>query len=85
MLGSRHDPARAPDGAGDTPRGGRARGLEGAAPRSWTPPSSTWCKQDPFSGHVVLRSTDASAAGHDFRLWTTLKVPQGYSLQKHCE
>jgi hypothetical protein len=42
-------------------------------------------KQDPFSGHVVLRSTDANAAGHDFRLWTTLKVPQGYSLQKHCE
>jgi DNA-binding Lrp family transcriptional regulator len=42
-------------------------------------------KEDPFSGHVVLRSTDANAAGHDFRLWTTLKVPQGYSLQKHCE
>ena len=42
-------------------------------------------REDPFSGHVVLRSTDASAAGHDFRLWTTLKVPQGYSLQKHCE
>ncbi len=40
---------------------------------------------DPFSGHVVLRSTDASAAGHDYRLWTTLKVPQGFSLQKHCE
>jgi hypothetical protein len=40
---------------------------------------------DPFSGHVVLRSTDPGAAGHDFRLWTTLKVPQGYSLQKHCE
>lgn len=42
-------------------------------------------KEDPFSGHVVLRSTDANAAGHDFRLWTTLKVPQGYSLHKHCE
>ena len=42
-------------------------------------------KHDPFSGHVVLRSTDANAAGHDFRLWTTLKVPQGYSLRKHCE
>jgi DNA-binding Lrp family transcriptional regulator len=42
-------------------------------------------KRDPFSGHVVLRSTDADAAGHDFRLWTTLKVPQGYSLDKHCE
>ena len=42
-------------------------------------------RSDPFSGHVVLRSTDTTAAGHDFRLWTTLKVPQGYSLQKHCE
>jgi DNA-binding Lrp family transcriptional regulator len=42
-------------------------------------------KDDPFSGHVVLRSTDAQAAGHDYRLWTTLKVPQGYSLPKHCE
>lgn len=42
-------------------------------------------KQDPFSGHVVLRSTDAQAAGHDYRLWTTLKVPQGFSLQRHCE
>lgn len=42
-------------------------------------------REDPFSGHVVLRSTDANAAGHDFRLWTTLKVPQGYSLKKHCE
>jgi DNA-binding Lrp family transcriptional regulator len=42
-------------------------------------------KDDPFSGHVVLRSTDAGAAGHDYRLWTTLKVPQGYDLHKHCE
>jgi hypothetical protein len=42
-------------------------------------------KDDPFSGHVVLRSTDPDAAGHDFRLWTTLKVPQGYSLTRHCE
>ena len=42
-------------------------------------------RDDPFSGHVVLRSTDANAAGHEFRLWTTLKVPQGYSLRKHCE
>jgi DNA-binding Lrp family transcriptional regulator len=42
-------------------------------------------REDPFSGHVVLRSTDPSAAGHDYRLWTTLKVPQGFSLQRHCE
>jgi hypothetical protein len=39
---------------------------------------------DPFSGHVVLRSTDRECPGGDFRLWTTLKVPQGFSLQKHC-
>ena len=42
-------------------------------------------KDDPFSGHVVLRSTDPEAAGHNYRLWTTLKVPQGYSLRRHCE
>lgn len=41
-------------------------------------------KQDPFSGHVVLRTTDKDAAGAGYRLWTTLKVPQGYSLEKHC-
>jgi len=41
-------------------------------------------KQDPFSGHVVLRTTDKAAAGANYRLWTTVKVPQGYSLQKHC-
>jgi DNA-binding Lrp family transcriptional regulator len=42
-------------------------------------------REDPFSGHVVLRSTDLGTAGHDYRLWTTLKVPQGFSLQRHCE
>lgn len=41
--------------------------------------------QDPFSGHVVVRSTDRRCAGSEFRLWTTLKVPVGFSLQKHCE
>jgi hypothetical protein len=40
---------------------------------------------DPFSGHVVLRSTDTVSAGSDYKLWTTLKVPQGFSLQAHCE
>lgn len=39
---------------------------------------------DPFSGHVVIRTTDAAAAGARYRLWTTLKVPQGYSLERHC-
>lgn len=40
---------------------------------------------DPFTGHIVLRrSEDASAAGADYRLWTTVKVPRGYgSVQEH--
>jgi hypothetical protein len=42
-------------------------------------------QRDPFSGHVVLRSTDAVTAGSDYKLWTTVKVPQGFSLQVHCE
>ena len=39
---------------------------------------------DPFSGHVVIRSTDAATPGSAYRLWTTLKVPQGYSIEKHA-
>lgn len=42
-------------------------------------------QQDPFSGHVVTRSTDTASAGSTYKLWTTLKVPQGYSMTKHCE
>jgi DNA-binding Lrp family transcriptional regulator len=42
-------------------------------------------QRDPFSGHVVLRSTDTMSAGSDYKLWTTLKVPRGFSLQAHCE
>ncbi|MBL6764746.1 MAG: Lrp/AsnC family transcriptional regulator [Verrucomicrobiae bacterium] len=42
-------------------------------------------EQDPFSGHVVTRTTDNVSAGSTYKLWTTLKVPQGYSLAKHCE
>lgn len=42
-------------------------------------------QQDPFSGHVVTRSTDPASPGSTYRLWTTLKVPQRYSLEKHCE
>jgi DNA-binding Lrp family transcriptional regulator len=42
-------------------------------------------QRDPFSGHVVLRSTDTLSAGSDYKLWSTLKVPQGFSLQAHCE
>ena len=42
-------------------------------------------RDDPFSGHVVLRSTDMATAGSDYKLWTTLKVPRGVSLQDHAE
>src|SRR5215210_666644 len=42
-------------------------------------------QQDPFSGHVVIRSTDAQTAGSEYRLWTTLKVPVGQSMPAHCE
>src|SRR5438128_1151158 len=45
-----------------------------------------WMSQrDPFSGHVVLRSTETIRAGSDYKLWTTVKVPHGFSLQQHCE
>jgi hypothetical protein len=39
---------------------------------------------DPFSGHVVIRTTDEATPGSNYRLWTTLKVPQGYSIEKHA-
>ena len=42
-------------------------------------------KRDPFSGHVVIRSTDAETPGSAYRLWTTLKVPLGFSMRAHCE
>lgn len=41
--------------------------------------------KDPFSGHVVIRSTDSATPGSQYRLWTTLKVPQGYSIRKHAD
>src|SRR3989475_2072112 len=42
-------------------------------------------QKDPCSGHVVIRSTDAATPGSNYKLWTTLKVPQAYSMRKHCE
>jgi DNA-binding Lrp family transcriptional regulator len=39
---------------------------------------------DPFSGHVVLRTTDRESRGSDFKLWTTVKVPRPYDLDAHC-
>jgi hypothetical protein len=55
-------------------------------PEEKTDAAFDWMFQrDPFSGHVVLRSTDTISAGSDYKLWTTLKVPQGFSLHTHCE
>src|SRR5246127_2780056 len=69
-----------------------ATNLAGGALVAWKVPEEKidsafdWMFQrDPFSGHVVLRSTDTASAGSDYKLWTTLKVPQGFSLRKHCE
>jgi DNA-binding Lrp family transcriptional regulator len=42
-------------------------------------------QRDPFSGHVVVRTTDSETAGSKYRLWTTVKVPQGFSIEKHCD
>ena len=42
-------------------------------------------QRDPFSGHVVLRSTDGPASGSQYKLWTTLKVPHGFSMEKHAD
>lgn len=42
-------------------------------------------QRDPFSGHVVTRSTDPANAGAEYRLWTTVKVPAGHTLERHCE
>jgi len=42
-------------------------------------------EEDPFSGHVVTRTTDTVSTGSNYKLWTTLKVPQGYSMEKHGE
>ena len=42
-------------------------------------------RKDPSSGHLVIRSTDPGKPGAGFRLWTTVKVPPGYSPRRHCE
>lgn len=42
-------------------------------------------QQDPFSGHVVVRSTDQQTPGSEYRLWTTVKVPAGASMEEHCQ
>lgn len=43
-------------------------------------------KNDPFTGHVVLRIPDnESLPGAEYKLWTTLKVPQGQSVTRHAD
>lgn len=42
-------------------------------------------REDPFSGHIVIRSTDGNTPGSAYRLWTTLKVPQGFTIAAHCD
>jgi len=44
----------------------------------------TMFREDPFSGHVVIRSTDGNTAGSEYRLWTTVKAPAGFSIDEHC-
>ncbi len=40
-------------------------------------------RRDPFSGHVVIRNSENGATA--WPLWTTLKVPAGFSVEAHCE
>lgn len=39
--------------------------------------------EDPFSGHVVIRNSEFGTTA--WPLWTTIKVPTGFSLEKHCD
>lgn len=39
--------------------------------------------EDPFSGHVVIRNSESGSTA--WPLWTTIKVPTGFSLEKHCD
>lgn len=41
-------------------------------------------REDPFAGHCVIRTTDGAAPGSNYRLWTTLDVPQGFAIEKHA-
>ncbi len=40
-------------------------------------------REDPFSGHVVIRNSEFGSTA--WPLWTTLKVPTGFSVEKHCD
>jgi len=55
------------------------------APERLEPAFEFMFQKDPFSGHVVIRSTDANIPGQAYKLWTTVKVPAGFSLDEHCQ
>lgn len=40
-------------------------------------------ERDPFSGHVVIRNCESGTS--EWRLWTTLKVPTGFSVTAHLD
>ena len=83
MRGGDYSPCP-PDAAGDeSVRGALVAWL--VSPERLQEAFDWMVTNDPFSGHVVIRSTDSQVQGSKYRLWTTLKVPQGFSLARHCE
>src|SRR3954447_12192814 len=44
-------------------------------PEKLNPAFDFMWEKDPFSGHMVIRSTDKESPGSQYRLWSTLKVP----------
>ena len=81
MLRSRNHPPGSPNASGDQSRPRRAGRLGTFLPDKLNSAFDWMFQNDPFSGHVVIRSTDSAVAGSKYRLWTTLKVPQGFSMQ----
>lgn len=41
-------------------------------------------RDDPFTGHVVIRESETGGPAGAYQLWTTLKVPRGVSVDRHC-
>ena len=79
-----HDAARAADAARDQSRRRRARRLESAAGKN-----RRGFRLD-VAARSVFRPRRAALdrrghAGSEYKLWTTLKVPHGFSLQRHGE
>ena len=81
-----HDPPHPPDAHGHEPRAGRA-GRVAASRRSEARRGVRLPVEGGSRSPATSSSarTDAETPGSVYRLWTTLKVPQGFSMQKHCE